>query len=96
MQKAASIVAELVVARLDASLYEYVIQAGGQELVEDAGFTSIDSALADAAKHGSDMLGLQVSYAGIVAGTYAPVELLQNSGKVAQLCVENAGRFNPS
>lgn len=96
MQTDVSILAELVVLQLDACLYEYVIQVGDQTLVEYAGFTSIANALADAAEQGSDVLGLQVSYAGIVAGTYAPAELQQNSDVVAQLCVENAARFSPS
>jgi hypothetical protein len=94
MQSAVPIIAELVVSRLDASLYEYVIQFADQMLVEGGGMTSIASALAEAAEQGTDLLGLQVSYAGIVAGTYAPAELLQNSEIVAQLCVENAAHFS--
>jgi hypothetical protein len=93
MQSTIPIIAELVVSRLDASLYEYVIQIGDQVLFDGAGLTSIANALADAAEQGTDMLGLQLSYAGIVAGTYAPAELLENSDVVAQLCVENSGRF---
>lgn len=95
MQDTVSVVANLWVSRFDSSLYGYTVEVDDTVLFDDAGFTSITDALADAAKSSSKFIGLQVGYAGLVAGTYAPSELLQNCDAVAQLCVRNAGRFNP-
>lgn len=88
------VIAELMVSRVTPSLYEYVVRVGSEGvLVAQAGFASVAGALSDAAEEAAEMIGLEVSYAGIVAGTYLPAQISQDCEAVANLCVENAQRF---
>jgi hypothetical protein len=87
------LLAELQVSKLDSQLYGYSVWHGGHVLFEEAGFASVDAALASAAADGADFCGLQVAYQGVAAGTFKPDELLSKSDAVAQLCVENSARF---
>jgi hypothetical protein len=87
------LLAELNVSKLDKGLYGYAVSHGGSVLFDDAGFASIAAALISAAEDGAEFLGFEVTYRGVVAGTYQPDELLSRTDVVAQLCVENSARF---
>ncbi|MEK8034213.1 hypothetical protein AACH06_25585 [Ideonella sp. DXS29W] len=86
-------VSELRVSQLDKHLYGYEVTHGHTVLFGDEGFAGVAEALLDAAGEGKDLLGLQVSYQGIVAGTYLPGELMQASEGVADLCIANSAKF---
>lgn len=92
-QATVPVIAELVVLRVTPSLYEYVVQVGSEVLVAEAGFASVAGALSDAAEQAAGLIGLEVSYTGIVVGTYSPAQISQDCEAVANLCVENAQRF---
>lgn len=87
------VVPDISVMKLDAGLYGFVVSHAGQQLFEETGFTSITTALAAAAEDCGGFVGCQVTYGGIVAGTYAPAELAASSAAVADLCMENSARF---
>lgn len=87
------VVPDISVMKLDAGLYGFVVSHAGQQLFEETGFASITTALAAAAEDCGDFVGCQVTYGGIVAGTYAPAELAASSAAVADLCIENSARF---
>jgi hypothetical protein len=93
MTTALRLVVELDVSPLDSGLYSYTVSHGGAVLFEDAGFASLAAALVSAAEDGTEFLGFEVIYRGIVAGTYEPDDLLSGSDAVAKLCVANGARF---
>lgn len=93
MDERLGVVPDISVMKLDAGLYGFVVSHAGQHLFEEAGFTSITAALVAAAEDCGGFVGCQVTYDGIVAGTYAPDELAASSAAVAELCIENSARF---
>jgi hypothetical protein len=67
----------------------YTLCTMSSMLFDDEGFTSVAEAILHAAQEGKDLLGLQVSYQGSVAGTCPPGELVQASEDVVNLCIAN-------
>lgn len=80
-------IAELAVGRLQAGIYEYKASCGGHELFTDAGFASITDALRSASDITGDIRGFEVSYGGVVVGTYPVEELHQTADAVAERAV---------
>lgn len=88
-----STVASLVITKIGDGLYSYAVEVAQQELFSEAGFDTITQALSDAGANAAAFIGCEVTYSGIVAGTFSPAELVARGEEVAQLCVENAARF---
>jgi hypothetical protein len=81
------------ISKLTSSLYEYDVTYGGQEMYSDAGFTSINEALAAASDTSGDIEGYTVEYQGIMVGTY-PAAFLQSSPEsVARDAIATAAPF---
>jgi len=83
-------VARLDIRKLQAGLYEYHASYAGQELFSDAGFSSIAEALHAASDVTGDIVGFEVAYAGLVAGTYSVDVLRSTADEVAQRAVDTA------
>lgn len=81
-------VARLDIRKLQAGLYEYHASYAGQELFSDAGFSSIAEALHAASDVTGDIVGFEVAYAGLVAGTYSVDVLRSTADEVAQRAVD--------
>lgn len=81
------------ISKLTAGLYEYHMTYGGQEMFSDAGFTSINEALAAATDTSGDIEGFTVEYQGIMVGTYPAAFLQSSPGSVARDAVATVAPF---
>lgn len=86
-------IAELIISRIDSAHYHYAVSYAGSTIFEDSGFTKISAALQAAAEDCSTIQGLQLSFAGILVGTYTPDELLSQHEDVAALCAHRSAIF---
>lgn len=84
---------ELDVTQIASGVYEYAVRLHDDVLFEDGGFSSVADALRAAAQECPESFFCEVSYAGIVAGTYWPKGLEASCEAVAELCVMNATTF---
>lgn len=84
------IIPRLDISKIKSGLYEYVMSYRGNEMDSDAGFSSIREAIESAAEIEGDIRGVEVSYAGLLVGTYSLGKLLSSAEQVAQQAVETA------
>lgn len=82
------VIPHLSVTKMAPGLYGYAITYGGQELLADEGFESISSAIYSAADITGPILGFEVSYSGVTAGTFPLDYLRADSQEVASRAVE--------
>jgi hypothetical protein len=78
----------LDVQQLGSGLYEYQLAFAGEVMDSAAGFSSISDAIAAAADITGDIRGFQVSYAGVVVGTYRLETLRATAQTIASLAIE--------
>ena len=86
-------IADLNISRIDSAHYHYAVGYAGSTLFEDSGFTTISAAVLAAAEDCAAIPGLQVSFDGIVVGTYTPDELVVEHEDVAALCAHRRSIF---
>lgn len=84
------IIPRLDISKIKSGLYGYVLSYRGHEMDSDAGFSSIREAIESAAEIEGDIRGVEVSYAGLMVGTYSLGKLLSSAEQVAQQAVETA------
>jgi hypothetical protein len=83
-----SMIAVLSIWQMQPGLYEYRVMNGDQELFADAGFESIKDAIADASSGEGPLTAMEVSYSGIVGGTFPMFRLRTDAAGVAKHLVE--------
>jgi hypothetical protein len=84
------IIPRLDISKIDSGLYGYTLSYRGQEMDSDAGFSSIREAIESAAEIEGNIRGVEVSYAGLMVGTYPLTKLLSSAEQVAQRALETA------
>ena len=82
------VIARLDVSKLAPGLYSYSITYGGHELLADEGFESISDAIYSAADITGPILGFEVAYSGVSAGTFPLDYLRADPQEVASRAVE--------
>lgn len=86
-------IAKLDIQQLAAGLYEYQVTFAGQAMYSAAGFTSISDAIEAAADVTGGIQGFELSYRGLVVGTY-PLEVLSATAEtVASRAIETVAAF---
>ncbi len=65
-------------------LYEYRVECGNQELFSEAGFESIESAIRAASNGTGPITAMEISYSGIVGGTFPLHRLRTDASTVAK------------
>ena len=86
-------IASLIIHKLESNNYDFYVSYGSETLYSDAGFTSIEAALAAASEQHGAIVGFEVAYGGIVVGTYLCAELKVNAAEIADLAVERQAVF---
>ena len=85
------VIARLSVSKTEPGLYDYEISVDGRPgdpLLMDTGFTSIREAIESGANLTGPITALEVSYRGVVAGTFTLQRLLRDADSVAKHLVE--------
>ena len=87
------IIPRLDISRLELGLYEYRLSYDGHEMVADAGFSTVREVIESAADITGSILGFEVGYLGVTAGTFPLVTLRTSAETVAQLAVATVAAF---
>ncbi len=87
------IIAKLAVYKIESGVYEFNVSNGTDTLYEDAGFALIEAALLAATEQEGPICGFEVSYGGIVVGTYLCEELRGQAAQIAAHAVERKAVF---
>ena len=70
---------------LEGDAYEYRVTYEGEDLFSDSGLASIEDCVVAATEGlGQDAIGAEISYKGIISGTYALASLALVSAQIAQ------------
>lgn len=90
----AGLIASLNIAKDAPGEYSFQVTSGDQLLFEGGGLSSIETAIQEAVENEPPLLGLEVAYRAIVAGTFLTSELRASAHDVAALCVLNDAKFH--
>ena len=70
---------------IEQGLYEYRVTNEGENLYDDSGLDSIEACIVAATEGlGQDAIGAEISYKGVISGTYALASLALMSAQIAQ------------
>lgn len=89
----AGLIASLHIAKDAPGEYSYQVTSGDLVLFEGGGLSSIEAAIEEAVETEPPLLGFEVAYRAIVAGTFLTSELRADAQEVAALCVMNDSKF---
>ena len=87
-------IARLDILQIEPQLYEYFVSIGQEPLFNAAGYTSISQAIAEASSQAcAPIMGLEIAYGGIVAGTYHLNEISYQPNEIAEHVVSTYSKF---
>ncbi|MGM9482942.1 hypothetical protein ACS5PN_17235 [Roseateles sp. NT4] len=93
IKRGEGVILNLGIQQLESGFYEFHVEFAGQLVESAAGFSSISEAIESAAGVTGDIRGFQISYGGLVIGTYPLETLRADAGAVAHRAVETAAAF---